>query len=42
VGSPEMPGWTDEPFSDGDLPEAALRAFPTVAEIISKGLVRRA
>ncbi len=42
VGSPEPPGWTNGPSSDGDLPDAALRAFPTVAEIISKGLVRRA
>ena len=42
VGSPETRGWTNEPSSDGDLPDAALRAFPTVAEIISKGLVRRA
>jgi plastocyanin len=42
VGAPEAPGWTNEPLSDGDLPDAALRAFPTVAEIISKGLVRRA
>lgn len=42
VGSPEAPGWTNEPLSDGDLPDAALRALPTVAEIISKGLVRRA
>lgn len=42
VGSPEPRGWTNGPSSDGDLPDAALRAFPTVADIISKGLVRRA
>jgi len=42
VGSPEPPGWTNGPSSEEDLPEAALHAFPTVAEIMSKGLVRRA
>lgn len=42
VGSPEPQGWPNGTASEGDLPEAALRAFPTVAEIIEKGLVRRA
>lgn len=29
-------------YPDGDLPEVALKAFPTVEEIMLKGVVRRA
>lgn len=42
VGSPDPRGWPNGPASDRDLPDAALRAFPTVAEIIANKRIRRA
>jgi plastocyanin len=44
VGRPPPNGWTDAPAGDGegDLPKAARDAFPSVAEISEKGVVRRA
>jgi plastocyanin len=42
VGDPDADGWLDDPEAAGDLPEIALRAFPTVAAIMNTGLVRRA
>lgn len=40
VGSPDPPGWTQGAGSTDSLPEIALRAFPAVDEIITKGIVR--
>ncbi len=40
VGQPPE-GWTDTFFSIDGLPEAALQAFPSVEEIMTKGVVRR-
>lgn len=37
----EPGGWTEMNTSDGDLPEEALKAFPTVEEIMTKRIVRR-
>ena len=43
VGTPPPGSWIDLPgeSSGKDLPKAALDAFPSVAEIIEKGMVRR-
>lgn len=41
VGEPAPDGWTVMNTTDGDLPEEALRAFPTVEEIMTKRIVRR-
>ncbi len=41
VGSPHPPGWTDGPGAAEGIPQIALRGFPTVDEIMKKGLVRR-
>lgn len=40
VGEPPE-RWTDTAFSSDGLPEAALQAFPSVEEIMTKGVVRR-
>jgi plastocyanin len=40
VGELEPSGWTEMSNTDGNLPEAALRAFPTVEEIMTKRIVR--
>ena len=42
VGEPEPHGWTELAGADGDLSEEALKAFPTVEDIMAKGVVRRA
>lgn len=40
VGTPS-PDWMEARDSDESLPEAALAAFPSVEEIMRKGMVRR-
>ena len=42
VGEPEMHGWTELVGTNGDLPEVALKAFPMVEDIMTKGIVRHA
>ncbi|WP_027170571.1 plastocyanin/azurin family copper-binding protein [Mesorhizobium sp. WSM3224] len=42
VGEPEANGWTKLAGADDGLPEEALKAFPTVEDIMAKGIVRRA
>lgn len=39
VGDPAADSWIDAPGAVGDLPEAALAAFPTVAAIMDRGVV---
>jgi plastocyanin len=39
VGAPGQGGWMAAADADGDLPEVALKAFPSVAEILQKGVV---
>ena len=41
VGEPVKNGWTQLDRADGDLPEEVIKAFPTVEEIMAKGIVRR-
>ncbi|WP_192259820.1 plastocyanin/azurin family copper-binding protein [Mesorhizobium caraganae] len=41
VGEPTH-GWTEPVGANGDLPEEALKAFPTVEDIMTKRVVRRA
>jgi plastocyanin len=41
VGSPQPPGWTDGATTVQGIPEIALQSFPSIDEIMSKGLVRR-
>ena len=40
VGEPTH-GWAELVGANGDLPEEALKAFPMVEEILTKGIVRR-
>lgn len=40
VGEPEMHGWTELVGTNGDLPGVALKAFPMVEDIMTKGIVR--
>ena len=42
VGEPEEHGWAEMVGTNGDLPEEALNAFPTVEDIMTKRVVRRA
>jgi plastocyanin len=42
VGEPVQNGWTQLDRANADLPEEALEAFPTVEEIMAKGVVLRA
>lgn len=42
VGDPDADGWPQDPGAAGDLPEAALAAFPAVEAILAAGLVRNA
>jgi len=42
VGEPAKNGWTQLDGANGDVPEEALKAFPTVEEIMAKGIVLRA
>ncbi|MFU0505892.1 plastocyanin/azurin family copper-binding protein [Pseudaminobacter sp. NGMCC 1.201702] len=42
VGTPAPHGWIETADAKGDLPEIALAAFPSVEEIIKKGIVRPA
>jgi plastocyanin len=44
VGDSEAKDWWKTPLLDADanLPEAALAAFPSIAEIVKRGYVRRA
>ncbi|KQU87756.1 hypothetical protein ASD12_30340 [Mesorhizobium sp. Root102] len=42
VGEPEAHGWAEMIGANGDLPEEALKAFPTVEDIMTKRVVRRA
>ncbi|WP_292594914.1 plastocyanin/azurin family copper-binding protein [Mesorhizobium sp.] len=42
VGEPEAHDWTELTGANGDLPEEAVKAFPMVEDIITKGIVRRA
>ena len=42
VGDPEADAWPRDPRAAGDLPAAALAAFPPVEAILSAGLVRNA
>jgi len=39
VGDPAADPWIDASDAAGDLPEAALAAFPTVAAIMERGIV---
>jgi hypothetical protein len=44
VGAPQPAGWMTAPIETGgeaELPEAAINAFPSVEEIMLKGIVRR-
>ncbi|RUW55465.1 hypothetical protein EOA32_01560 [Mesorhizobium sp. M1A.F.Ca.ET.072.01.1.1] len=41
VGGPEAHGWTELAGANGDLPGEALKAFPKVEEIMTRGIVRR-
>ncbi|MER9674932.1 plastocyanin/azurin family copper-binding protein [Mesorhizobium sp. M0208] len=41
VGEPEAHGWAELIGANGDLPEEALKAFPTVDDIMAKRVVRR-
>ncbi|MET3594706.1 plastocyanin [Mesorhizobium shonense] len=41
VGAPEAHDWSEMVGADGDLPEAALRAFPNVEDIMTQGIIRR-
>jgi plastocyanin len=40
VGQPSYPGWEDASEDGGDLPEAALAAFPSVEETLASGVVQ--
>lgn len=42
VGDPAADAWPDDPGAAGDLPAAALAAFPAVGAILAAGLVRNA
>ena len=42
VGNPDADPWMQDPHAGADLPEVALNGFPPVAEIMDKGIVRRA
>jgi plastocyanin len=42
VGEPEAHDWTELTGAKGDLPEEAVKAFPMVEDIMTKGIVRRA
>jgi plastocyanin len=42
VGGPETRGWIEQAGADGDLPEEALKAFPKIEDIMTRGIVRRA
>jgi plastocyanin len=42
VGQPKADGWAEMVGANGDLPEEALNAFPTVEDIMTKRVVRRA
>lgn len=42
VGEPEAHGWPQLLGANGDLPEEALKAFPAIEDIMTKGIVRRA
>ncbi len=42
VGDPDADDWMADPAAAGDLPQVALAGFPPVADIMAKGLVRRA
>ena len=42
VGEPETHDWTELTGANGDLPEEAVKAFPMVEDIMTKGIVRRA
>jgi hypothetical protein len=39
VGRPSDAGWRGEARDTGDLPEAALRAFPAVEAILDRGRI---
>ena len=41
VGGPEAQSWNNTAAADVDLPEPALKAFPSVEEIIKHRIVRR-
>lgn len=41
VGGPELHGWMELAGANGDLPDVALQAFPSVKDIVQKGVVRR-
>jgi plastocyanin len=40
VGEPELYGWAKTTVAESNLPAEAFHAFPTVEEILSKGIVR--
>ncbi|MBZ9889126.1 hypothetical protein LB559_14375 [Mesorhizobium sp. BR1-1-3] len=42
VGEPEVHGWSEMVGANGDLAEETLKAFPTVEDIMTKRVVRRA
>ncbi|MER9180324.1 plastocyanin/azurin family copper-binding protein [Mesorhizobium sp. M0767] len=42
VSEPEAHGWAEMVGANGDLPEEALKAFPTVEDIMTRRVVRRA
>jgi plastocyanin len=42
VGEPDADGWWQDPAAAGDLPEVALNGFPSVEEIMDRGIVRQA
>ena len=41
VGGPEPHGWMELAGANGDLPDVALQAFPSIDDIVQKGVVRR-
>jgi plastocyanin len=41
VGSPQPPGWMDVSAAAEGIPEVALQGFPSIDEIMRKGMVRR-
>ncbi|PBC03817.1 hypothetical protein CK220_14030 [Mesorhizobium sp. WSM3860] len=41
VGEPEKHGWTEQAAVSGDLPKEALKAFPSVEDIMMNGIAWR-
>lgn len=41
IGEPQTHGWMEQVKADEGIPDAALDAFPSVEEIMIKGVIRR-